>query len=203
MRKHDLAIKLQNVSSHPTPKLWLEQYTVPADLAAEILFRACYEFGDIEKKTVADLGTGTGRLALGAAMLGARYTVGVDLDPDALNTALRTSRQLGLEVDWLLADINTLRGAVDTVIMNPPFGTKRPHADIEFLQVALRCARVTYSIHKSSTRRYLTTWLREHATRADRINTTKMEIPHQFPFHTKRKRHVDIDILRIEQERSL
>ena len=65
IRKHDLAIRLQTVESHPRPNVALEQYAVPADLAAEILFRACYEFGDIEGKLVIDLGTGTGRLSLG------------------------------------------------------------------------------------------------------------------------------------------
>jgi putative methylase len=177
----------------------LEQYTVPADLAAEILFRACYEFGDIKGKSVVDLGTGTGRLALGASMLGAEYTVGVELDRQSVEAAARSSRQLGLETDWVLADIETLRGTVDTVVMNPPFGTKRPHADMKFLQTALRIGKVVYSIHKSSTRRYLTSWLRDHASRADRIVTTKMEIPHQFRFHTKRKSYVDVDVFRIEQ----
>ena len=146
-----------------------------------------------------DLGTGTGRLALGASMLGAEHTVGVELDRGALEAAARSSRQLGLEADWVLADIETIRGTVDTVIMNPPFGTRHRHADVEFLQAALRIGKVVYSIHKSSTRRYLASWLRQHASRADRIVTTKMEIPHQFPFHTKRKGHVEIDVFRIEQ----
>lgn len=146
-----------------------------------------------------DLGTGTGRLALGASMLGAEYSVGAELDRKALEVAARSSRQLGLETDWVLADIETLRGTVDTVVMNPPFGTKRPHADIEFLQAALRIGKVVYSIHKSSTRRHLTSWLREHASRADRIVTTRMEIPHQFSFHTKSKGFVVIDVFRIER----
>ncbi len=199
IRKHDLTIRLQSIDSHPTPKLRLEQYTVPADLAAEILFRACYEFGDIQGKSVVDLGAGTGRLAVGASMLGAAYTVGVEVDSKSLKSAAGTSKRLGLEVDWLLADIKTLRGTMDTVVMNPPFGTKRPHADTEFLQVALRIGKVIYSIHKSATRRYVTSWLSERASRTHRIITTKMEIPHQFSFHTKRKSNVDIDVFRTQR----
>jgi putative methylase len=197
VRKHDLAIRLQAVNSHRAPDITLEQYPIPADLAAEILFRACYEFGDIEGKTVIDLGTGTGRLALGASMLGAGYVVGAELDRRALEIAAKTCRRLGLETEWVLAEIETLRGTVDTVVMNPPFGTRRPHADIEFLQTALRIGRVVYSIHKSSTRRHLERWFREHAHSAKRIITTKMEIPHQFSFHRKRMGYVDVDVFRI------
>jgi putative methylase len=158
IRRHELAIKLQTVHPHPRPKVALEQYAVPADLAAEILFRACYEFGDIERKSVIDLGTGTGRLALGASMLGAEYVVGVELDLLALKTAATNCRRLRLEADWVLAEIDTLRGPVDTVVMNPPFGTRRPHADIRFLQTALRIGKVVYSIHKAATRAHLDRW---------------------------------------------
>jgi len=192
-----LEITLQAVNSHQAPEIILEQYTIPADLAAEILFRACYEFADIEGKTVVDLGTGTGRLALGASMLGAGYVVGVDLDRRALEIAAATCKRLGWKIEWVLADVETLRGNVDTVVMNPPFGTKRPHADIEFLQTALRIGRVVYSIHKSSTRKHLERWLREHAHRAERIMTTQMEIPHQFSFHRKKRAYVDVDVFRI------
>ena len=136
---------------------------------------------------------------MGASMLGAECAVGVELDRKSVEVAARSSKKLGLETGWVLADIESLRGTVDTVVMNPPFGTKRPHADIEFLQTALRIGRVVYSIHKSATRRYVANWLREHGRHADRIITTKMEIPHQFSFHRKRKSYVGVDVFRIRQ----
>ena len=197
IRKHDLAINLQTVGSHPIPKVVLEQYSVPADLAAEVLFRACYEFGDIEGKTVIDLGAGTGRLALGASMLGAEYTVGAELDRLALEVGAKNCKRLGLKVDWVLAEIETLRGPVDTVVMNPPFGTRSPHADTRFLQTALRIGKVVYSIHKTSTRKHLERWFGEHNRKANVILSTDMEIPHQFSFHKKRTRYVEVDVFRI------
>jgi putative methylase len=130
-------------------------------------------------------------------MLGGRYVVGVDLDARALEVAAANCKRLGLKVEWVLAEVGTLRGTVDTVVMNPPFGTKRPHADIEFLQTALRIGRVVYSIHKSSTRKHLERWFREYAQSAKRIMSTQMEIPHQFSFHRKKRAYVDVDIFRI------
>ena len=198
VRKRDLAIRLQQVSSHPKPKVNLEQYSVPADLAAEILFAACYTHDDIQGRSVADLGTGTGRLALGAAMLGAEYVVGVDIDYASLMTASENSKSAGLHVDWILGDIDSLRGPVDTVLMNPPFGTKRPHADIDFLTAALKIGTVVYTIHKSSTRRFLVHWLEQHDRKLERIFCARMEIPHQFGFHRKKIGHVEVDVFRIK-----
>ena len=186
---------------HLTPQIDLEQYTIPADLAADLLFRACYEFGDIEGKFVLDLGTGTGRLAIGASILGAEYVIGVDFDKEALVTAARTGKRLAIGTDWVLADIQSLRAerTVDTVIMNPPFGTRHPHADLRFLQIALTLASVTYSIHKSATRRHMENWFHQHECKSQRIMSGKMEIPHQFPFHRKRVGYVEVDVFRTER----
>ncbi|CAM9502521.1 unnamed protein product, partial [Choristocarpus tenellus] len=44
-------------------------------------------------------------------------------------------------------------GCVDTVIMNPPFGTRNSGIDMIFLEQALQVASTAvYSMHKSSTR---------------------------------------------------
>lgn len=198
IRKHDLEIKLQQIGPHPRPKAVLEQYTIPAHLAAEILFEACYVHDDIEKKTVADLGTGTGRFAIGASMLGAKYVVGVDLDLHSLMAAMEKSKQFGITANWVLGDISILRGMVDTILMNPPFGTKQAHADQYFLETALNLSRVVYSIHKSSTRSFITRFLRNRAEKSEKIISTRIEIPHQFPFHQKKRSYVEVDVFRIQ-----
>ena len=41
-------------------------------------------FGDLEDRTVADLGCGCGVLSLGAVMMGAHFVHGFDIDQDAL-----------------------------------------------------------------------------------------------------------------------
>jgi len=198
IRKQELARTLQSVSPHPDPRAYLEQYTIPADLAADILFLACYVHEDIDGKFVLDLGTGTGRLAIGASILGAEYVVGIDIDRLALNVASESCKQLNLEIDWLLGEVGSLRGQVDTILMNPPFGTKQPHADVKFIQIALKLGKTIYTIHKASTRQFLQRWLREHGADNTRVISTDMEIPHQFPFHTRKRDYVAVDVLRIK-----
>jgi putative methylase len=60
VRKLDLERALIHVESHPSPKVYLEQYAIPTDVAAQMLFIAAYVNDDIIEKRVADLGCGTG-----------------------------------------------------------------------------------------------------------------------------------------------
>lgn len=45
-RKKHLEMVLQQIPSHRSPKVHLEQYTTPADIAADVLWNA-YSMGDI------------------------------------------------------------------------------------------------------------------------------------------------------------
>ena len=74
----------------------LEQYTISPSIAATMLYMAAYANNDIIGKTVLDLGCGTGRLALGAAYLGAKSVVGIDIDRLAIKTAVENSMKVGL-----------------------------------------------------------------------------------------------------------
>ncbi|MCK4482452.1 methyltransferase, partial [Candidatus Bathyarchaeota archaeon] len=130
VRKIDLEILLSQIKLHPSPKPSLEQYTIPADVAATILYIAAYTYNDIIDKTVIDLGCGTGRLALGAAFLGAKQVVGVDISRTAVRTAYKNSEKTGLKnkVQWVITDINAIHGKFNTVLQNPPFGVQRRKA---------------------------------------------------------------------------
>lgn len=65
-----------------------------------------------------------------------------------------------LQIDFLLCDVSQVqqqrRLRADTVIMNPPFGTKLKGADMAFLRAACSLQpKQIYSLNKSSTRSHI------------------------------------------------
>lgn len=201
MRLHELERKLSAIPPHPAPKLEMEQYATPADIAAPLLFGA-WTLGDIEGKRVADLGCGTGVFALGAAILGAASVEGVDADEDALVVARREAARAGVPVTWTCADVSAWQGAVDTVIMNPPFGAQQRGADRVFLAAAFRAAPVVYTMHNATTRAFV----EEHAARAGYAIThawaLRFALKHQYRHHEKAVRVVDVVSLRLARTES-
>jgi putative methylase len=202
VRKIDLEKALLKVESHPKPKAYLEQYTIPPSVAAEILYMAAYIYDDVIDKSVLDLGCGTGRLAIGAAVLGAKETIGVDIDKIAIKAALRNAGKMKVKkrTNWIAADIEILHGFLDTVLQNPPFGVQRRRADRKFIEKALELGRTIYSLHKSgsSNREFIKRFIDKHGGRVVGMFPMKMEIPRLFGFHTKRKHSVKVDLYRIE-----
>ncbi len=200
MRKKQLEITLQKLAAHPDPSAELEQYMTPGDIAAALLDLARVR-GDIEGKIVYDLGCGTGRLAIGAALLGAKEVVGVDSDERGLEIAEENARQAGVEVKWVKSDVEEFDAPdADTIIQNPPFGVQRKGADMKFLRKALELAGTVYSIHKATpeNREFITKRVKEmEGEISDRMELT-FHIPRQFKFHTRDVYRFKIDLYRIE-----
>jgi putative methylase len=210
VRKLDLEIFLSQIQPPPTPRPSLEQYTIPVEVAATMLYMAAYTYNDIINKTVLDLGCGTGRLALGAAFLGAKHVVGIDIDKSAVKMAFENSFKANLKgkVEWINADIDVVHGNFDTILQNPPFGVQKPRADRKFLQKALKTGNVVYSLHKSTKKDktflkkikarkncfmpiapspFFKRFIETHGGKIRAVYATVMTIPHMFSFHTKRK----------------
>lgn len=75
---------------------------------------------------------------------------------------------------------------VDTVLINPPFGTKgNAGIDVGFLRSGCRLARnVVYSFHKTSTRNYILQKVRkEWNMQCDVVAEMKFDIPATYKFH--------------------
>ena len=205
MDKKQLEIILSKLELQSNPKPSLEQYTIPGDLAAEILNLALLS-GDIKDKTVFDLGCGNGRLGIGAFLLGAKEVVGVDSDDNVLEVAeqnlhslFKTMSDMKLKgsIRFLLSDIKNFSEKCDTVIQNPPFGVQSDNLDKLFLEKALECSKKIYSLHKGEyekTRENITNFVESKGGKVEKIIPFKFPIPHMFKFHKKPKKDVDVDL---------
>jgi putative methylase len=202
VRKRDLERVLAEIEVHPMPKAYLEQYTTSSEVAAETLHLATYVYKDIVGKTVVDLGCGTGRLAIGAALLGAKEIFGVDVDRVAVRMARKNAKRMDVKdkVSWIVAEIDVISGTFDTILQNPPFGVQRRRADRSFIEKALELGSIVYSFHKSgeSNREFIKRFIEGHGGRITNIFPMKMEIPRMFEFHTKRRRNIEVDLYRVE-----
>ena len=202
VRKRDLEMAISSIEANPNPKAHLEQYATPSTVAADALHVAAYVFDDIIDKTVIELGCGTARLALGAVYLGAKEVFGVDIDPVAVKIAQKNADSMGFkqQTNWVIGDIDVVRGSFDTVLQNPPFGVQKRRADRRFIVKALELANTIYSFHKSgdSNRAFIKRFIEEHGGKITNIFPVQMEIPWMFKFHTKKKQITHVDLYRIE-----
>jgi len=200
--KKKLEMILEEIKVDYKQKIYFEQYQTPVEIVSLILFTATYTFNDIIGKVVCDFGCGCGRFALGSKILGAKRVIGIDIDPDAIRCSLNYAKKLKLKnIDWILGDLSYLNIKCNTVIQNPPFGTKKRHSDIIFLRKAFGCANVVYSIHKytEEIRRYIEKVARKEKFIISKIIPLKLEIPFTYEFHIKPKYYVDAAVFRFER----
>lgn len=202
-KKRHLEMILQGIPPHKSPKVHLEQYTTPANIAADILWNA-YSLGDIENKKIVDLGCGTGILAIGAALLGAEEVIGVDIDPDAIEVAKLQASKIGVDdiTNFISTDVQNIIQKADTVIQNPPFGAQKAgtkNADRIFIKKAIEIAPITYSFHIKETEEFVEKFF----NLLNGFTTYKFyysfKIPKIYDFHQKEKININVVVLRIEK----
>ncbi|KAL0246504.1 hypothetical protein GEMRC1_007716 [Eukaryota sp. GEM-RC1] len=203
MKLWELQACLQQVAGFDTPKVRLEQYITPNDIAATILHTAELSYGDISSKSVLDLGCGTGMLSIAASILGAENVHSFDIDEDALTIA--RSNAINLEIDNITfhnADVLELdlQQKFDTVLLNPPFGTKHNAGiDVAFLKKAIEfSSNSVYSLHKTSTREYLIRTIKSLGLEVEVLATIKYDLPKTMKFHKKRNEVIEVDLLRVQ-----
>ncbi len=205
MKLRELEMVLESLERSDERNVTLEDYPTPAPIAASILFAAEMDHGDISDKTVCDLGCGDGIFAIGAALLGARRVIGVDVQSKALKVCQRNSGMLGTNgtTDWVLGEVASLefKESIDTVVSNPPFGVKKKGADLVFLRKALSIARVTYSIHLAGekNRIFLERNINRLGGQVTQIETFEFPIKRLYDFHRKQRHMIRVDLYRIER----
>jgi len=210
LRKKRLEMILSKLKTHPSPSPRLEQYELTPRAAAEVVLWA-WEKGDVEDRSICDLGCGTGRIAIAAALFGARRVVGIDLDEVALRVARENiniaQEASGFEISGRIrlrrGDVSEIRpeelGPIDVVIQNPPFGVQERSSDRIFLQKALEIAPVVYSLHNrgEGVETFIRKYVRQLGGKVLDKKALLMHIPRQFSFHTKPRRLIAADLYRI------
>lgn len=204
MKLKNLEMMLQRLDGFSHPRASLEQYQTPAPLAARLLFHALMK-GDIEGKVVCDLGCGTGVLAIGASLLGAASVKAVEIDEKAIVTARENAVTLDADVEFILGDVrdatvSSTIGRCDTVVMNPPFGAQKVHADRPFIDLALAVAPVTYGIFNAGSVAFVKAYTSDRADISEAVSGS-FPIKRTFAFHTKDIQEIEVEILRLKLKR--
>ncbi|WP_423744660.1 METTL5 family protein (plasmid) [Haladaptatus sp. SPP-AMP-3] len=204
MGKRALERRLSAVAEFEDPRVELEQYPTPADLAAHLVHLADVH-GDVAGETVVDLGTGTGMLAIGAATRSPVRVVGLDRDPAALRQATENERRVepARSVDWMLGDATEAPLCPDdpvTVLMNPPFGAQRgnEHADREFLETTAAVADVSYSIHNEGSMAFVESFAADADAAVTHAFRAELPLSRQFEFQRNERTVLDAEVFRIE-----
>lgn len=197
MKKVQLERVLQSLEPilHPAPET--EQYATPPTIAAEVLYVA-HGHGDVAGRSIADFGSGNGVLAIGAKLLGASKVVGVESDPDAVNTARRNAARVSVEVEWRLADVGGFHEAFDTILMNPPFGAQSRGADRPFLDAAIASGQVVYTFVNAKAEAFVRRRFEQAGGRVVERLRYAFPIPHLFPFHRDTARRFDVVLYRVQ-----
>jgi len=204
--KSGLAILPSRLSSFESPKPAIEQYPTDSERAAETLWLAAMH-SDIQEKSVADLGCGTGILGIGALLLGASKVFFVDIDKDALKILkenIGTAEKLSGEgliqrAEIMNSGISELKIRADTVLENPPFGVQSSHADREFLEKAFETADVIYSIHKAESNNFINKLSASHGFRITNHLEFDFPIKKTMPYQKRKIHRFRAGLWRIEK----
>lgn len=201
--RRGLARVLEAVGDFESPSAALEQYRTPPDLAAYLVHTASM-LGDIDSRTVVDLGAGTGMLSIGASFVEPNRVVGIDVDKDALLSAVANERRITppVAIEWVEADVASPGICVSgtTVLSNPPFGAQRGsrHADRTFLETIAEIARVSYTVHNRGSENFIRSFAHDRDARVTHAFEAEIPLEHRFSFHREHQRDLPVEVYRIE-----
>lgn len=198
--RRELAIYLSRLKVFDRPNIRLEQYASDGDVAAKLLWQANLD-GNIQDKIIIDLGCGTGILGIGALLLGAKHILFVDIDAsiqtllDENLETLKADYHFPGTYEFISSDVRHFLKTADTIITNPPFGTKIKHADKQFLETAKRCSNHIYSMHKSSTKSFLEAYAKTNDLTIGWLESTSFPLKNTYRDHKKKIERIAVDII--------
>ena len=198
MKQKDLEIILQKVPTYERPNPFIEQYTTPANIAADIIFTA-FKFGDIQDKKVVDLGCGTGIFSFGAKLANAKEVVGIDVDEGSIKIAKNYAEKNNEDIQFITKDIKDVHVKCDTVIMNPPFGAQKSNrwADRAFIEKGFEISNVIYSLHQTKTIPFIEKLVSSLNGKINYKKNYVFPIKQTYFFHKKKIEKLDATLVRI------
>jgi predicted RNA methylase len=151
---------------------------------------------------------------VGSAILGAGCIFSCDIDCDALSICkenfndfeIANSELLLCDVSKLSDESNShLHKRFDTVLMNPPFGTKHNWGlDMLFLKSGLALAKTAvYSLHKTSTRDHILKKAADWGVKATVVAQLRYDLKGgKYKHHKKQVVDIEVDFYRFEVPKS-
>ncbi|XP_022120509.2 rRNA N6-adenosine-methyltransferase Mettl5 [Pieris rapae] len=193
------------ISGFTQPRVEYEQYETPAHIAAVALYTMQTQFEALESKLVLDAGCGPGMLSCGASLLGAGTVTAVDIDGESLDILKENIEFTEVEnidiiqCNFLCPEMYRCENYFDTVVMNPPFGTKNNAGiDMKFLKMGLdlSCDSV-YSLHKSTTRCHIQKRIKEWGAKGSVIAELRYNLKSSYKFHKQQSKDIAVDLWRL------
>lgn len=182
-----MGIAMDNVHAMEITDTDSEDCCIVEFILAKVNHVAKKSRGGSETKGRGGRGKGRGR----SSGLNTKHTPSMEHEQPIQSPSQITSEDDGIPL---------LSGCVDTVITNPPFGTKPGNAgiDVTFLRSAIRLARTAvYSFHKTSTRPYLIKLVQSWGYEIEVVAQMKFDIPKMYKFHKENNVDVDVDLIRV------
>ncbi|MFP4111597.1 MAG: METTL5 family protein [Candidatus Woesearchaeota archaeon] len=200
--KRDLSVTLSRLKGFEDPSLKDEQYVTDSEIAGDILWTA-FMSGEIEGKTIADLGAGTGVLGIGSLLLGAKKVYFVEKDKKAADilkknlTEISSMSEFKGKYEIVEEDVKKFSKKTDLTIQNPPFGTKTKHADKAFLEKAFETSNMIYSFHKTSTEDFVKAITKDHGFKIQRIYDYNYPLKNTHIIHKKKIERIKVSCYKL------
>ena len=200
--KKELSKILSNLKGFDNPEISLEQYITPSEIASNFLWLV-YMQRDIKGKIIADLGSGTGILGIGALILGAEKVYFVDQSLEALEIAKKNLSSVRIDknrASFICKNVREFKVKVDTVIQNPPFGVKKLHADRDFLSQAIKLADKIYSFHKIESQTFIERFSEDNNFKSMLLYKIDFPLKWSYKHHSKPVKNIKVGVWKIERK---
>ncbi|RBQ23663.1 Ribosomal protein L11 methyltransferase [Candidatus Methanobinarius endosymbioticus] len=206
-KKRHLEIAIENIPKFESYNIKLEQYSTPSNIAADLVWNA-YSLGDIDDKSIIDLGCGTGILTFSSLLINAKLALGIDIDSKAINITKRTVKEMNISNSTFFNkdiyeivddDFNNINTDFDTAITNPPFGSQsrsKKGADRIFMKSAFKLANVVYSFHMGETHDFVMNFYEKLGGEITHRFKYKFPLFNTYEFHTQEAKSIDVIVFR-------